>query len=59
MTSVRLPLGMAVPASFGFAEGLGVTSISSGFFSFFSQSAAISALDGVDNEQMADDLVDV
>jgi hypothetical protein len=63
MSSVRLALGMAFPASFGFAEGLGTTtSISSGFFSFWSQSPFISvgaASDGNDNEQIAVDLVDV
>lgn len=63
MSSVRLDLGMAEPASLGFAEGLGATtSISSGFFSFRSQSAFISvgaASDGDDNEQITVDLVDV
>lgn len=63
MSSVRLALGMALPASFGFAEGLGTTtSISSGLFSFWSQSPFISAgaaSDGNDNEQIAGDLVDV
>ena len=63
MSSVRRDLGMAEPASLGFAEGLGTTtSISSGLFFSWSQSAFISAevaLDGDDNEQITVDLVDV